>query len=407
MIVSKTEFILNASIQPKDGRLYLVYSHYDPIQKKTKPKWKAMGLPVDAKKSVIEKRKREMMRAFEEEEYRLREGWTDPSCYPLIEFLNEWADKNHSQKKIQSSTYASYKRNINGHIKLFFGEKVTLADCKPKLVNEFYDWLRNKGDSECTVLHYHNLLHAAFQYAIKQEIFEFNPLMRVDRPKAKKYKASYYSVEEVKTLESLAEDDPLYIPIILAAYCGVRRSEALGVTWDNVDFEKNEIHIHQKVVEILVDGKSQIIISDEMKNETSRRTIPMVPMVVEALKRHKARQEFHRQQFKDAYSTKYLNMVCVNAMGDLIKPNYVTTHFAYLLRKYGMRKIRFHDLRHTCASLLLASDNNMKVIQMWMGHSSMKTTADIYAHLDMSAKNTAAVALAHLFRLDDDDEAEE
>ena len=100
-------------------------------------------------------------------------------------------------------------------------------------------------------------------------------------------------------------------------------------------------------------------------------------------------------------------MVCVNAMGDLIKPNYVTTHFAYLLRKYGMRKIRFHDLRHTCASLLLASDNNMKVIQMWMGHSSMKTTADIYAHLDMSAKNTAAVALAHLFRLDEDDEAEE
>ena len=90
-----------------------------------------------------------------------------------------------------------------------------------------------------------NLLHAAFQYAIKQEIFEFNPLMRVDRPKAKKYKASYYSVEEVKTLESLAEDDPLYIPIILAAYCGVRRSEALGVTWDNVDFEKNEIHIHR------------------------------------------------------------------------------------------------------------------------------------------------------------------
>ena len=80
MIVSKTEFILNASIQPKDGRLYLVYSHYDPIQKKTKPKWKAMGLPVDSKKSIVEKRKREMMRAFEEEEYRLREGWTDPAC---------------------------------------------------------------------------------------------------------------------------------------------------------------------------------------------------------------------------------------------------------------------------------------------------------------------------------------
>ena len=89
MIVSKSEFILSASIQEKKGRLHLVYSHYDPIQKKTKPKWKAMNLSSDAKKTVIEKRKREMMRALEEEEYRLREGWTDPSCYPLIEFLNE------------------------------------------------------------------------------------------------------------------------------------------------------------------------------------------------------------------------------------------------------------------------------------------------------------------------------
>ena len=133
----------------------------------------------------------------------------------------------------------------------------------------------------------------------------------------------------------------------------------------------------------------------------------MVPMVSEALKKHRIRQEQNREQFRKAYSTKYLDMVCVDAMGDLIRPNYVTTHFRFLLDKWGMRRIRFHDLRHTCASLLVESDTNMKTIQMWLGHSSMKTTADIYAHLDMNAKNSAAAALTHLFRLDEADEGEE
>ena len=86
-------------------------------------------------------------------------------------------------------------------------------------------------------------------------------------------------------------------------------------------------------------------------------------------------------------------MVCVNAMGDLIKPNYMTTHFAYLLRKYGMRKIRFHDLRHTYASLLVAKNINMKIIQVWLGHSNMSTTADIYSHLDANAKCEAGRAI--------------
>lgn len=406
MTTMKTAFILNASVQKKNVRLHLVYSHFDPIKKITKPKWKAMGLVEDEKKAVVEKRKREMMAKLEEEELRLREGYNDPSYYPLLQFLNDWLENSH-KRKVQESTYQGYKGYINSNIKTFFGQKVTLADCKPRLMYSFYDWLREKNLAESTILHYHNLLHAAFQYAIRQEIFDFNPLARVDRPKAKKYQASHYSVEEVKTLEALSKDDPLYIPIILAAYCGVRRSEALGLTWENVDFAKNEIRIYQKVMQTKRNGKTALVISDQMKNETSRRIVPMVPMVSEALKKHKIRQEQNREQFRKAYSTKYLDMVCVDAMGDLIRPNYVTTHFRFLLDKLGMRRIRFHDLRHTCASLLVESDTNMKTIQMWLGHSSMKTTADIYAHLDMNAKNSAAVALTHLFRLDEADEGEE
>ena len=91
------------------------------------------------------------------------------------------------------------------------------------------------------------------------------------------------------------------------------------------------------------------------------------------------------------------------AVGEILKPDYVTAHFPNLLKKYGLRKIRFHDLRHTCASLLLSKSVNMKVIQMWMGHSSMKTTFDIYAHLDVNAKEEAARILEKVLRLNENE----
>ncbi len=406
MATKKTKFILNGSVQEKNGKLHLVYSHFDPIKQKNVTKWKAMGLVANENKTIVEQCKREMLRELEEKEERYREGYNDPAYYPLVEFIHNWLASGRT-KKLQESTRNGYYKLTDGKITEFFGDKVTLADCKPRLINEFYDWLRSQGDTERTVLHYHNLLHVVFNYAIRQEIFDYNPLIRVDRPKPKKYDAQYYSVDEVKTLINLSEGDSLHIPIIIAAYCGLRRSEVIGLSWSNVDFENGEIKVYQKITEVKKDGKLTQVISNEMKNETSRRVIPMVPMVAEALKKHKEKQEQNRQLFGKAYSNKWTDMVCTNELGDLLKLNYVTSHFTYLLKKLGMRRIRFHDLRHTCASLLLASETNMKVIQLWMGHSSMKTTADIYAHLDMSAKNTAAEALTKLFLLDADDEDEE
>ena len=397
---------ISGSVQEKRGMLYLVVSYKDPITQKNKTKWVGMGVPVGSPKSIINKAEREAKNKFEAQYKRYLDGYDDPTQYPLLEFLSDWLDKVHIHK-IQESTYYGYRSRVNGKMKKYFDAKITLADCKPRLIHGFYDYLREDGDSEQTILHYHNLLHTAFEYAIRQEILEYNPMDRVERPQVKKFVGGFYSVDEVKTLLEHAKEDIIYIPVVLAVYCGLRRSEALGLSWSNIDFENDKIFIGQKVLEVVRDGKMTQVISDEMKTESSRRSFKMIPEVKEILLEHRQRQADFQKQFRKAYSKKHLDMVCVNPLGELIKPSYITAHFPKLLKQYGMRDIRFHDLRHTCASLLLASDNNMKVIQMWMGHSSMKTTADIYAHLDMSAKNTAAVALAHLFRLDEDDEAEE
>ena len=396
----KYEKGVSGSVQEKNGFLHLVVGYKDPLTQQRKMKWLAMELPKDAPKSAIEKRKRDMLTEFEEKYARLLDGYDDPSKYPFIPFMHEWLDEVH-RHKIQESTYLGYKGRVNGHMTKFFGEKVTLADLKPRRIHAFYDYLRSKGDNEQTVLHYHNLLHAMFEYAIKQELFEYNPMQRVDRPSAKKYVASFYSVEEVQTLLAFAKDDVLYVPIVLSVYCGLRRSEALGMAWSNIDFEKDKIYVKQKVVELTKNGKKNIHISDDLKTESSRRVFALHPDVKKVLLKHKEQQEMYRKQFGRSYSKKYLDVVCVDQLGMLLRPNFVTEHFNTFLKKHGLRKIRFHDLRHTCASLLVALGENMKVIQAYMGHSTMSVTADIYSHLDVSATSVASMKLASLISKDE------
>ena len=383
---------VSGSVQARNGYLHLVVGYKDPLTQKRKVKWMAMDLPEDSLKSVVEKRKRDMITEFEAKYARMIDGYDDPENYPFVAFMHEWLDEVH-RHKIQETTYLGYKGRVNGHIAKFFGDKITLADLKPRRINAFYDYLRSIGDNEQTVLHYHNLLHAMFEYAIKQELFEYNPMQRVDRPSAKKYVASFYSVEEVQTLLAFAKDDVLYVPIVLSVYCGLRRSEALGMAWSNIDFEKDKIYVKQKVVELTKNGKKNIHISDDLKTESSRRVFALHPDVKKVLLKHKEQQEMYRKQFGRSYSKKYLDMVCVDQLGMLLRPNFVTEHFNTFLKKHGLRKIRFHDLRHTCASLLVALGENMKVIQAYMGHSTMSVTADIYSHLDVSATSTASMKL--------------
>ena len=308
------------SIQEKRGKLYLVISYKDSVTQKRKTKWMGLGLPVGAPKSVISKAEREAKNKFESEYRRFLEGYDDPKKYPLLYFLNDWLDKVHIHR-IQESTYNGYKGRVNGKMKKYFGEKLTLADCKPRLIYGFYEYLREDGDSEQTILHYQNLLHTAFEYAIRREILEYNPMDRVERPQVKKFIGDFYSVDEVKELLEKAKEDPIYIPIVLAVYCGLRRSEALGLSWSNIDFENDKIFIGQKVLEVVRDGKMEQIVSDEMKTESSRRSFKMIPEVKEILLEHKQKQELYQKQFRKAYSKKYLDMVCVNPMGELIKPS--------------------------------------------------------------------------------------
>lgn len=134
-----------------------------------------------------------------------------------------------------------------------------------------------------------------------------------------------------------------------------------------------------------------------MKNASSKRTIPLIPEIKEALLELKDKQERNKSYFKNGYNQEFLEYVWVDDIGKLVNPNTVTSHFKTFLEQNGLPHIRFHELRHSCASLLIACGVSLKEIQEWLGHSAISTTADIYSHLNFSSKLNVANTLTNVF----------
>lgn len=172
----------------------------------------------------------------------------------------------------------------------------------------------------------------------------------------------------------------------------------LGIKWSAIDFDNNTITVNHTVHEIGENGKITLITRDRTKTKSSYRTLPLVDEIAGVLKSCKKQQESNKKLMGSSYNKKYTEYICVDKMGNLTKPGYVTSHFSLLLLRNELRHIRFHDLRHSCASLLLARGISIKEIQEWLGHSNYNTTANIYAHLDIKSKQNTAVALSGILK---------
>ena len=147
-------------------------------------------------------------------------------------------------------------------------------------------------------------------------------------------------------------------------------------------------------------GHIILVQKDRTKNNASRRTLPLVAGLEQKLLDLKAQQKETRRVCGSCYNTEFLGYIFVDEMGNLYRPNYVSQNFQTILSNAGLRKIRFHDLRHSCASLLLANGVGLKEIQEWLGHSTFSTTADIYAHLDYSKKVSSANLMSTILLVD-------
>lgn len=386
-----------ASVQSKKGRLYAVMQ----VKKDgtTKPVWRALGLPEGANKTKVNKAFREVVARYEQEFWEEQErGGRPPADIPVYDYLVSYLKR--VEPELQKNTIVSYRSMTNGKIRRYFQRRpqLTVGNLKPQDIQDFYQSLFADGVVANTVIHYHALLRRAFQQAFKEERIDANPFDRVGRPKKNKFHGENYTQEGLLTLLHLARGDVIYPAILLAGAMGLRRSEALGVRWSRIDWEKRTVLLDTKIVEYRENGKKKVEPVEEMKNKSSRRTLPLPDPVVEMLQVQKEHREVYRKMFQGSYNTQYLDYVCVNQLGELLRPSYVTDHFRELLEKYGLRHIRFHDLRHTFASLLINQDVPLINVSNFLGHSDLSTTANIYAHLDKASKQASADVISDILQ---------
>ncbi len=372
-------------LREKSGYYYAVLNYTDSLGKR-KTKWISTGLTVKGNKKRAEAILMDARRNFNPEEPKVMNG-----DILFADYMEKWLDIIKSSVAVP--TFASYSTTVKKIVAPYFREKeVTLKNLTAKDIQEFY-LSELERVSPSSVIHYHANIHKALKYAVKIDLIDVNPADKVERPKKDRYVGSFYDADEVNALFEAAKGSKLELPILFGAFYGLRRSEAIGLKWDAIDFDQNTITIRHTVTSCDLDGKRVLVASDTTKTKSSMRTLPLVPFMRERLLTLKEEQQENRRLCGRSYIKDYLEYVCVNEIGDLIKPHYVTESFPKLLKANGLRHVRYHDLRHSCASLLLANGVSMKQIQEWLGHSDFSTTANIYAHLDYSSKLTSADAM--------------
>ena len=325
----------------------------------------------------------------------------DREKYPEVRQEYRFQLQEIAKGRLAHATYGAYQGLLKSTIVPYFRKKkLTLRELEARHLQMFYSEMLRRVTPN-TVIHYHAVIHSALKYAVKTDMLIQNVADKVDRPRKNSFQPVFLSADEMQKMFEALRGTKLELPVLVAAFYGLRRGEVVGLKWDAIDFERNTITIKHIVTNAKIDGKCEIVCADRAKTKSSLRSLPLVSNIREKLLVLREQQKENRRVCGNCYSKKYDGYVFVDAMGNIFNPRRVTANFSKLLEQNGLRHIRFHDLRHSCASLLLANDVPLKQIQEWLGHSDIGTTANIYSHLDYKSKITSANVMDNILTLPD------
>lgn len=278
------------------------------------------------------------------------------SSISLINYSQKWLDE-YAKPKLSLKTIQGYKDYLNNRIIPYFGN-IKLKDIKAYNIQQFLNSLTSEL-STCSIKKYKALLSVMLNTAVKWQIIDFNPCVYVDLPKGKNNKVIpvFLTKEEANNLLNClhAEDLKYQIIVRLALQCGMRRSEIVGLTWNDIDFTNNTININKTLS--YLKGQGQIVANT--KNESSKRIIYANEDLIRLICTLPQNSNFlfNKEHIDD-----------------------ITKWFNRFLKRHNLRHMRFHDLRHTHATLLISGGVNMKTVSTRLGHSSINTTLNLYTH---------------------------
>ena len=376
-------------LQIKNDNYYMVLNYTDANGKRRQP-WIPTGLLAKGNKRRAEKLLLDTRKSFVPPVVS-KENEDISSDMLFADYMELWLEIIRSS--VEKTTFSSYTQMVKKKIAPYFRNTgLTLDGIQAKHIQSFY-LHELKTVSPGTVIHYHANIHKALKYAVKMDLIPFNPADKVERPKKQRYIADYYRQEELERLLEASKDHPYSLLIQMTAFYGLRRGEVVGLKWDAIDFEQGTISVKRTVTSTIIDGKYQEFEQQSAKTKSSLRTLPLIGSFREYFMQVKEAQELNKQVCGNCYNYEYDGFVFVDELGERMRVEYLTNAFPKFLESHGLRRMRFHDLRHSCASLLLANGVPLKHIQEWLGHSDFTTTANIYAHLDYKSKITSAQAM--------------
>ncbi len=379
---------MTGSLTVKNGKYYAVLNVYE--NGKRKKKWICTDLPEKGNKRRAEQFLREKIA-----EYERMEGIVH-SDIPFSDYVRLWLEQ--IARTVDTVTLQGYEVTAKGHILPYFDQKkTTLAAIDHKALQLYIDSksqsgrLDGKGGLKPKSIRAHkNIISQALDMAVKNKLIPVNPCQFVTLPPLQRYESTFYNERQLADLFSALSGDPMLPLVKITALYGLRRSELLGLQWDSIDFERETMTIRHTVAKV-----TEVVAKDKTKNASSRRTFPLTPEAMEIFKYAKCQEAQNRLAFGREYQETPYVFKWPN--GKPYSPDYISHRFNDLLKKHNLPHIRFHELRHSCASILIAIGWTLKDVQEWLGHSDIQMTANIYSHLDIARKTNIAESLESKF----------
>ncbi|MDF5756178.1 site-specific integrase [Spongiactinospora sp. TRM90649] len=304
------------------------------------------------------------------------------------EYLDYWLNEV-ARHSVRRTTFAKYETMVRLYLKPGLGRKkldrLTVADVQGFLNG------RLNGDHAIGTIHaMRNVLSTALTRAMREEILSRNVARLATLPPIEAKRDQPWTAAEARAFLQVARFDPLYPAFVLLLVYGLRRGEALGLRWADVDFDEDQVHIRQQLIRVGTD-----LHEAPVKTRARKRSLPMVGIVREALEIQRGGQKIRRERAGESWVE--TGLVFTTKSGRPIEPRNLARSFARIIAAEGLRPIRVHDLRHTAASLLkklgVAPRDAMEIL----GHSRIAVTMEIYTHGDEESRQSAIGKVNDLF----------
>lgn len=382
---------MTGCIAQRNETYYVRLTYYDKNHKR-KDKWVSTGLSGRGAKQKAAA----MINSFIEK-YSYLEKSEHPS--KMADYLKMWKEQQVSE--VAETTYDGYHTYIDRHLIPYFSTlNIDIQDITPGHIMDYVSYLSSDGgrkdnklggQSITSIKKIISILRKVFNYAVAYGDIKINPALQVTLPKREKNSNNlnknkrqvFMTAEDAQKMLDAFKDEEIGPIIFVTLYYGLRRSEALGLKWQAVDFENNTISINHTVV-----SNGRIIAKDSTKTYSSERTYQLLPDIKVLLLKLKEQQEDYKKRLGSNYHNN--DYIFKNPNGIPYRPDCLTRSFKRALERHGLPQMRYHDLRHSTASILVNKGWDINDIKEWLGHADISTTANIYAHISHRKKVSLA-----------------